>query len=208
MKRNHQLEIYNCEQGTDEWKQLRLGVITASKANDILYPGMRKTYKCQLLSEKLTGLITPFKTNEYMEWGTEHEDEARVRYEELTGNKVREIGFAKLTPEIGCSPDGLVEDDGLIEIKCPMSKTFVYQALFGAKKEYVAQMQYQMWVMDKLWCDFCLYDPRVKAKSGQIQVTRVYRDEKFINRLEDAAYNLVFEMAADMYSLTYKDIED
>ena len=98
-----------------------------------------------------------------MQWGLDHEDEARTRYEFETVYRVKEIGFAWLDGfegRIGCSPDGIV-GDGLVEIKCPSSKAHVDHMLDGAPKAYHLQMQFQMLVMDAQWCDFVSYDPRM-----------------------------------------------
>ena len=119
------------KQGTDEWHQLRLGKVTASRVADILAttktgPSVsRVNYLIELALQRVTKAIEPSYTNASMEWGTLTEPQARVAYEVASGNFVDQIPFMD-HPKInwfGCSPDGLVGNDGLIEIKCPNSPT-------------------------------------------------------------------------------------
>lgn len=178
-------EIIMCEQRSDEWFKLRLGVITASAAHKMNYSAQRKTYFYQILSERLTGIYIPLPINAAMQWGIDYEDEARIWYEEQTGNKVEEVGFVFKDEDryAGCSPDGLIGKHGLIEIKCPMSKTHIMQTLEGPKLEYRRQMQFQMWTTGRAWCDFVTYDPRCPEKiKGHIK--RIPRDEKAIAQIE------------------------
>ena len=117
------------EQGTPEWHQLRLGKVTASRVADILATtrtgpsASRQNYLIELALQRSTGNIEPSYTNAAMEWGTQTEPQARVAYEVETGNFVDQVAFIDHTTiaNFGCSPDGLIGDDGLIEIKCPNS---------------------------------------------------------------------------------------
>jgi putative phage-type endonuclease len=150
------------------------------------YSTQRKTYLYQILSERLTGIYVPLPINDAMQWGIDYEDEAREWYEAQSGNTVEEVGFVFKDEDrrAGCSPDGLVGKYGLIEIKCPMSKTHVQQVIEGPKLEYRRQMQFQMWVTGRAWCDFVTYDPRMPdGVKGHIK--RIPRDEKAIAQIEE-----------------------
>jgi predicted phage-related endonuclease len=137
----------------------------------------------QLAAEILTGQIQDSFSSEYMEWGTETEPAAREIYELENNERVEQVGFICLDNSIGVSPDGLVGPDGLLEIKCPKTSTqlsyFIDQKLPGV---YRAQVQGQLMVTGRQWCDFVSYDPRINAKAGYMQI-RVERDEEYIGEL-------------------------
>jgi len=144
--------ITGIDQGTDEWLALRYGWITASKFKDVKAGGAgktRKSYMYQLAAEAITGERIETYTNEYMEWGTLTEPQARAMYELESGNIVEEVSFIKLDDvnKIGCSPDGLIGDDGMIEIKCPKTTTQIETYLSGKMPTgHNAQVQGQLWV--------------------------------------------------------------
>lgn len=175
------------EQGSDEWFAARCGKVTASKIADVMSKSatpfhesaMRKNYRAMILTERLTG--TPYQTfkSAAMRWGTDTEPQARAAYEFYTGHDVTEVGFVD-HPNIentGASPDGLVADDGMIEIKCPNSATHL-ETLLGGKfpSKYYDQMQWQMECAGRKWCDFVSFDPRL-PEVYQMFVQRVERDE-------------------------------
>jgi putative phage-type endonuclease len=194
---NNEPIILMMPQRSEEWHAARKGVLTASACENILTPAMRKTFVNKTLAEILTGKSEPFFTNEYIEWGNKYEDEAREAYIDKTGNEVKEVGFVYKddTKRIGCSPDGLVGDKGLIEIKCPMTKTHIGYLQDGPPKKYIAQMQFQMMCTGRTWCDFVSYLPE-DAFDGdaldfplelRLYICRVERDFDFINKLETCA---------------------
>ena len=180
------------EQGTPEWHELRRGKVTASRVADILAKtktgpsASRQNYLIELALQRTTKTIEPSYTNAAMEWGTATEPQARVAYEVATHNFVDQVAFID-HPTIkgfGCSPDGLVNKDGLIEIKCPNSAT--HWEYFKAKeppKKYFIQMQAQMAVTGAKWCDFVSFDPRMPERS-QLLVVNVPRDAEFILYME------------------------
>ena len=194
------------EQGTPEWHQLPLGKVTASRVADILATtrtgpsASRQNYLIELALQRSTGTIEPSYTNAAMEWGTQTEPQARAAYEVETGNFVDQVAFID-HPTIawfGCSPDGLVGDDGLIEIKCPNSAT--HWEYFKAKKppqKYVIQMQTQLAVTGRKWCDFVSFDPRMPERS-QLLVVRVDRDEAFIAELEEKVKQFLSEVEVEV----------
>jgi len=176
------------QQGTPEWHQLRLGKVTASRVADILAKtksgpsASRGNYLIELALQRVTKTIEESYTNGAMEWGTQTEPQARVAYEVATGNFVDQIAFVN-HPTIagfGCSPDGLVANDGLIEIKCPNSAThWSYIKANKPPEKYIIQMQAQMAVTGAKWCDFVSFDPRMPERS-QLLIVRVPRDSEFI----------------------------
>ena len=178
------------EQRTEEWYQARLGKVTASKVAAVLAKkdsATRSDYLTDLVLERLTGKQQEFYTNEAMQWGTDTEPQARMAYEAETGNLVDELGFIDhpTIANFGCSPDGVVGEDGLIEIKCPNSKTHLSTLLSGkAPSKYIPQMQTQMAVMNRQWCDFVSFDPRL-PEDLQLFVIRVNRDDEYIAKLEE-----------------------
>lgn len=190
------------DQGSDAWHQQRLGKVTASKIADVMaktksgYGAARANYMTQLLTERLTGEPTEFFTNAAMQWGTETEPKARGAYAFSTGNNIIEQSFIDHS-EIemtGASPDGLVGDDGLIEIKCPNSSTHIATLLGKAiDGKYMKQMQWQMDCIDRQWCDFVSYDPRLPVNM-QMHITRVERDADMIEEIRSEVKKFLLEL--------------
>ncbi len=180
------------EQGTPEWLELRKGKVTASRVADILAKtktgpsASRNNYLIELALQRVTNAIEPSYSNAYMEWGTATEPQARVAYEVKTSNFVDQVPFID-HPTIewfGCSPDGLVGKDGLMEIKCPSSAThWEYYKAKEPPKKYFIQMQAQMAVTGSKWCDFVSFDPRFPERS-QLLIVNIPRDEDFILNME------------------------
>ncbi len=185
--------IHNCEQMSDEWFALRLGKITASHFSDVLNKKTgRKTYMLKLLAERLSGEAQVSYSNGPMERGVEVEHLAREHYEALWGI-VEQIGFVELSDDVGCSPDGFVGYDGIIEIKCPNSSThlsYIDKNVFPAS--YKPQVQGNLWVTGRQWCDFISFDPRIKAKP--FWKIRIKRDRLYIDDLSDAVKKFIKEM--------------
>ena len=179
------------EQGTPEWHQLRLGKVTASRVSDVMAKiktgesASRKNYRAELVVQRLTGLPSESFTNAAMEWGTATEPMARIAYEIAKEVLVEQVGFIE-HPTIamfGCSPDGLAHD-GMIEIKCPNSATHIeYLTDNKAPAKYINQMQCQMAVTGRKWCDFVSFDPRL-PEDLQLFVVRVEKDQKYIDSME------------------------
>jgi len=157
-------------QGTIEWKRQRLGVVTASRMADLTakiksgYGASRGNYLAEKLIERLTGEPQDTYVNASMQWGVDNEPFARDAYEFYTNQKVVETGFM-LHPTIkncGASPDGLIGDKGMIEIKCPNTATHVeYLLKEEIPLKYQLQMQLQLMVCNRDWCDFVSFDPRL-----------------------------------------------
>jgi putative phage-type endonuclease len=197
-------------QGSDEWKALRLGKVTASKVADIVaktksgYSAGRANYASQLIAERLTGTPAESFTNAAMQHGSETEPEARDAYCFYQGVTVEQVAFVP-HPNIdqaGCSPDGLVGDGGLVEIKCPQTATHLETLLGQAvPAKYQTQMQFQMACTGRAWCDFVSYDPRM-PESMRLFVKRVPRDDKRIAELEAEIASFLLELAVKLSQLT------
>lgn len=189
--------ILEHEQGTEEWLAARLGRPSASGFSKLITAtGKPSTsasgYIHELIAERLTGESTPFHVTEWMERGTKLEPEARGAYEFITDNEVIETGFI-LDPsfEFGCSPDGLINGDGGLEIKCPAPKTMVsYLAdeQVGVKK-YWQQIQGCMWITKREWWDFFAYHPEMPHV-----LVRVERDDDYIAKLSAEVDKAVAEI--------------
>jgi putative phage-type endonuclease len=196
-------------QRTEDWYAARLGKVTASRVADVMaktksgYSASRANYMAQLICERLTGTQGESFQNAAMAWGTEQEPAARGAYEARTGLLVQETGFVP-HPTIsmaGASPDGLVGDDGLVEIKCPNTATHIDTLLGGsAALKYRDQMMMQMACTGRQWCDFVSYDPRMPANM-QIFVVRVIRDERAISEMEGEICKFLAEMETKLARL-------
>jgi len=190
--------IKNIEQGSADWHTLRLGKITASRVKDVLSKGrgttpskLSETYMIELLAERLTGEAKPFFENDAMRWGTETEPQARAMYELRSGNSVEEVAFIIKDDFVGVSPDGLIGDNGMIEIKCPTTITQIKRALSDDYSlDYYAQIQMQLWVAERDWCDFLSFDPRLDVDAGYL-LQRVKRDDEYINEMNKKVYAFI-----------------
>lgn len=190
------------EQRSDEWFSARLGKVTASRIADVVartktgWGASRKNYMAELVAERLTGVRADGFVSAAMQWGTDMEPEARTAYEFYRDATVVEVGFMP-HPTIahsGASPDGLVGDDGLVEIKCPGTSAHI-DTLLGATvpEKYVMQMQWQMACSGRLWCDFVSYDPRL-PESMRVFCDRIKRDDEQIASLEAAVTEFLAEL--------------
>jgi putative phage-type endonuclease len=140
----------------------------------------------QLVVERLTGVNTPSYSSSAMEWGVEQEQYARSAYEAQMGVLVTEVGSIDhpRIPMSSASPDGLVSDNGMVEIKCPMTKNHLNMFLGQPiAKGYRDQMQWQMAVTDREWVDYVSFDPRCPA-GLQLFIQTVERDDEYIVTLE------------------------
>ena len=187
-------------QGTDAWKQLRLGKATASRIKDIIaktqkgYSTSRDKYMTQLLLERLTGTVAESYSDAAMAHGVEQEPFARAAYEAAKGVLVDQVAFVN-HPTIemaGASPDGIV-GEGLVELKCPMSHTHLESLLGGLDDQYKVQVQFQMACTGAKWTDLCSFDPRFPAEL-QLVIKRFERDDAFIATLEKEVIKFLAEL--------------
>lgn len=182
------MKVVTAEQRTPEWYASRMGIPTASSFDKIIttkgeLSTSRTKYLYKLVAEKLSGTVEESYTNPAMQHGIDTEDEARKVYELVTLTDVDQVGFCLSDCErYGASPDGLVGDDGLLEIKCPKAETHIEYLLNGKlPTAYFQQVQGQLLVTGRKWCDFMSYYPNLKPF-----IVRVERDEEFIKKLEQA----------------------
>jgi len=180
------------DQGSDAWFEARIGKVTASRVADVIaktktgYSASRDNYMAQLVCERLTGQKGESFTNAAMQHGTDTEPLARAAYEAHADVLVNEVGFVP-HPTIemaGASPDGLVGDEGLLEIKAPNTATHIETLLSQTvPSKYNTQMQFQMACTGRSWCDFVSFDNRLPQEL-QLFVKRVPRDDLFIKQAE------------------------
>lgn len=198
------------DQRTEEWFAARCGKVTASRVADIIartktgYSASRDNYMAQLVVEKLTNSVAESYTNAAMQWGTDQEPFARAAYELLCGVSVDEVGFIPhpTIKSAGASPDGLVGDDGLVEIKCPNTATMIETLLEeSVPAKYITQMQFQMACTGRAWCDYVVFDPRMPTKA-QLFVKRIMRDNVFIAEIESEILRFLDEVATKVNKLT------
>ena len=183
------------DQRSAGWFEARVGKITASRARsamDFLKSGKegsdRKKLRRALAGERITGVPAQVFVTSAMQRGTDLEPEARDHYHKTTGNIVVEVGFYQ-HPSLSCSgasPDGLVGDDGLLEIKCPALETHIgYIEDDEVPEDYKAQMTLQMICTGRKWCDFCSYYPGLP-----LFIKRYSLDEEFVKEVESAIVKL------------------
>jgi len=197
---NAKLEVFDCEQGSDLWYQSRLAIPTASVFHTVLARGKgggdsitRRKLMLKLIGESLTGQPEESYQNAHMERGIAMEAEARELYALVSGLDPQPVGFLR-RGRAGASPDSLVGDDGVLEIKTKLPSLHLETYLSGKMPaEHTAQVQGELWVSGREWCDFVSYWPALP-----IFITRVYRDEDYIAKLSAA----VDEFNAEMVTLT------
>lgn len=197
-----EMMIEMIEQRSDAWFEARIGKVTASRVADVIaktktgYSATRDNYMAQLVCERLTGQKGESFNNAAMQHGTETEPLARISYEVAQNVLVDEVGFVP-HPSIemaGASPDGLVGDDGLLEIKCPNTATHIETLLSQTVPgKYNTQMQFQMACTGRKWCDFVSFDNRLPQEL-QLFVKRVPRDEVFVRLIEAEIVQFLAEL--------------
>jgi putative phage-type endonuclease len=190
-------------QRTPAWREARLGKVTGSRIADVIartkagYSTSRANYATQLVCERLTGVPAESYVSPAMQWGIDHEADALRLYEFERDVDVTPVGFLghPSIPLSGASPDGLVGCSGLVEIKCPLTATHI-ETLSGRAppSKYLAQVQWQMAVTGRSWCDFVSYDPRLPFEL-QLYVCRVRRDEAIIAALGQEVCGFLGEVA-------------
>ena len=190
------------EQRSEEWFAARCGKVTASRVADIMArtktgpSASRENYLAQLVCERMTGKPAESYSNAAMAWGTEQEPFARAAYESVKDVLVEEVGFVPHPSfsEAGASPDGLVGEFGLVEIKCPNTATHI-QTLLEQKvpEKYITQMQWQMACTQRHWCDYVSFDPRM-AEGLQLFIKRIEFDPVFVGKLDKEIINFLLDL--------------
>jgi putative phage-type endonuclease len=212
---NMSLKVWeDLEQGTEEWLQARCGIVTASTVGQLITtktvrPANNDTSRgltASLVAERLTGYVEPVYVNADMERGNITEPYARDMYAEHTSQQVNEIGFMLRAEEawrVGYSPDGLVGEDGLIEIKAPRQKSHLATILADeVPAQYMAQCQAGLLVSGREWIDFISY-----CGGMPLFIKRVYPDQKWRDAITQAAAQFE-EEARRMIALYYTNTTD
>jgi hypothetical protein len=197
------MKIHNMPQGSPEWHAMRAMKVTCSNMHKLITPKTLKPstqavgYRHRLLAEWLLGhsLDTESEASQFMQRGTALEAEARASYEFQSGNTVQQIGFIEHDQYIGGSPDGLIGDDGGLEIKC-LEYVHHVGMLLTPDVEHAMQVQGLLWITDRKWWDIWYYNPMLPS----VQL-RVERDEEIIEKLSSACELFVDQMLADRLRL-------
>jgi putative phage-type endonuclease len=193
----------------EAWKMSRLGKATASRIAHLTaktktgWSTSRRKYMIELMAERLTGMPAKQFLSEAMLWGNSTEPDARRAYEKSTGKSVEQVWFIDhpTIPMSGASPDGMVGDDGLLEIKCPETATHLTFLLDKqVNPDHVTQMQWQMATTGKKWCDYASFDPRL-PEALRLSIVRVPRDDALIATLEKEVTAFLAELDAAIKSL-------
>lgn len=180
------MEVHDMPQGSDEWFEVRKGIPTSSQFATILSKGRtkgapsktRQTYLYKLAGERLTGEPMDNFSNRHMERGHEMEPQARQFYAFLNDVEPELVGFIT-NGRKGCSPDSLIGDNGMLEIKTKLPHLMIEaHERGGFPPEHYAQCQGQLWVAEREWCDLICYWPRMKPL-----IVRTFRDDDFIEKL-------------------------
>jgi putative phage-type endonuclease len=176
------VKIHEMEQRSDEWFAIKKGKASASRAQAIGNGGKGlENYIIEIMAEYYSIAERENYINEHMQRGIELEPIAKQVYELEHDCEVREIGFAEYNEYIGCSPDGLVGKDGMIEIKCPSDKNYL-DILVNEKIDsgYVWQCQMNMLILQRKWCDLIFYNPNFKKS---MYIKRLKADKKTHEKL-------------------------
>lgn len=196
-------------QGSNEWRLARVGSLGASRIADAIartksgYGASRSNLMAELICERMTGQPAPTFTSAAMQHGTETEPEARDAYCFYTGNAVDQVGLIRhqKIEQSHASPDGLIGEDGMLEIKCPQPAAHL-EALLGQKipEKYVTQMMWQMACSGRQWVDYVSYSPAF-PENMRLFVKRLPRDDKRIAELESEIAAFLLEMAVKLSEL-------
>jgi hypothetical protein len=197
------VQILKAEQGTQEWLDARLGRPSASQFSKLVTTAGKPSasaddYISEMIAERITGEREPIYVNEWMQRGTELEPRARETYEFMYDVDVQEVGFIlDDSGEFGCSPDGLIGEDGGVEFKCPAPKNHIAWSRKGkCPSKHYAQVQGCLYITGRKWWDFMSYHPDMKPF-----VVRVERDEEFIAKLAEQISLAVEEIKSEVENL-------
>ena len=196
--------ILTMEQGSLEWDLARLGKVTGSRVDGALKAKTTQAYqelKAELLAERLTNQPKKF-TAAAVAWGHEHEAMARLEHSFIESLPIREVGFVELTKHMGCSPDGLINDDGMVQYKCPKNSSVHIKTLLtrAVPKEYVAQLQWELFITGRQWTKFVSFDPRMPEEL-RLAILNVEADESFQADMVDKVDKFIADMESDLQRL-------
>ena len=196
--------VHQHEQGSDDWLEARRGVITGSRFKDArdrtakgALTAKATLYAQDVARERAGGQAEGAFVNAAMRMGTEQEPVARQAYEARSGNLVEEAGFITTDDgKFGVSVDGLVDEDGIIEIKTMVSSGTLFRAVVeGDHSDYIDQINGALWLLGRKWCDLVLWAPDLPQ--GRLTIVRITRDDNAIQALEDDL--IAFEKLVSQY---------
>lgn len=200
------VQVIVCAQRSPEWLAARIGCLTGSRAGDMLSrlksgeAAGRRNLRVQLVCERLTNRPQEkgYRSRD-MRAGEELEPLGIAAYEAVTGTMVSRVGFVRrLDIQAGCSPDGLIGDDGLLEIKCPLSATHLeYLRADRLPPEYRPQVTHNLWVTNRQWCDFVSYDENFPPPLQLVRV-RIPRADLDIDRYQQSAIDFLREVEKEL----------
>lgn len=210
-----------CKQGSEGWHRQRLGKPTASRFKDMMaatrggqgFGQAADTYMWELIDETVTGTWKDISNVPAIQWGNDNEDQARATYSMFTGNRVKQVGFIEHyeMAGIGGSPDGLIDDDGGIEIKCPMSTTVHIRYIGEGKLPdiYKWQVQGLLWLTKRQWWDFASYSAHEEMPDNlRLFVVRVYPDEQMHDDLDRRAKRFIEQLNLRLTRIREWDAQD
>jgi hypothetical protein len=225
------MKFIECVQGTPEWLAARAGCITASNFADAISvlsrtSGSKRPGDPTDASDKYAGTVAIERISQrpygeppkawVLDRGHELELIARVRYESRTGLLAEEAGVCKTDDDwFGYSTDGLVDTDGLIEIKCPIDANKIAQMFkTGDVSEYMHQIQGGLWITGRQWCDFIMFVPDLESVGNDLYIKRIHRDDNFIDdmvvqllkfrstvQMRESMFRMPFSSNADQYKV-------
>lgn len=175
--------ITDLKQGSEEWLAIRLGKFTGTNGQAIATNGKGlETLVFEKVAERMTGKGKPQYTNEDIERGNELEEMARNSYELESGNLVKQVGFIELDEFTGCSPDGLINEDGMVEFKCKNDANYA-RFLYDQKvdPDHNWQIQFNLMVSGREWCDYVIFNENFTKTT---QIIRINRNETEIAKLK------------------------
>lgn len=199
------------EKGDSAWHQQRIAKLTSSRFGDMMQKGRSKDQRfgnaaMKYIYEKIAEQITlqpHVFSSQATDWGSQMEANAIEKYTEKTGNEVHYTGFLEFGDHAGGTPDGLVGEDGIIEVKCPFNPANHVEILLEGmvvNTDHMFQIQGNLMVTDRKWCDYISYDPRVTDEALQMKIIRVERDEEIIQAIQER----ILEVAEKIKELSTK----
>jgi len=197
-------QILTMEQGSLEWDMARLGKVTGSRVDKCLAKKTTQGYqtiKAEIIAERLTNQAKSF-TAPAVAWGKENEAMARREHALISSWEIVEVGFVELNENMGCSPDGLINDDGMVQYKCPKNsdvhiKTLLSQAV---PKEYFPQLQWELFTTGRQWTEFVSFDPRMPEEL-RLCVLHVKADYDYQKAMLMAVEGFLGDMENDLAKL-------
>jgi len=197
------LIFHDVEQQTPDWFLLKLGMVTASKMPQVKSSDTgRRKYMLQLIGERLSGIpkrgFTGVKSTDY---GNEYEGQALACHELEQGLTIQRVGFIEISPDLGVSPDGLIDDDGMVEAKCRYPHIQLETILRGQMPPQDRwQVQFSLWGLGRDWCDYVSFCPDIKTSARYFTI-RIYRDTITIALIRDEVVRFLNEMISIEASL-------